>query len=150
MKYIDTLGQSLKSDFLNDLFETYEVTVSYEYDRSNENMEDQYHAEIPEMGLQFLFDATQKLICIFMKPVNHSGYNPFDGEDPREAPFNTGNNAVAFAKEHNIPVAHQAAKEDAVFGSIPEWAKFNFGNYSIHYQFNSDGVEMVTLQVNNA
>ena len=150
MKYIDTLGQSLKSDFLNDLFETYNVTVSYEYDRCNENMEDQFYAEIPEMGLEFLFDAMQKLTCIFMKPVKHSGYNPFDGEEPRETSFNTANNAIAYAKEHNIPVEHQAAKDDELFGYIPEWTKFNFGNYSVHYQFNSRGVEMITLQATNA
>jgi hypothetical protein len=37
MKYIDTIGILLKSDFLIDLFETYDVDVIYSYDRTHEN-----------------------------------------------------------------------------------------------------------------
>jgi len=51
MKYLDLLGIQLKDNFLNDLFETYEVEVIYEYDRTHENLPDEYRAEIPDLGL---------------------------------------------------------------------------------------------------
>ena len=147
MNYINILGESLKSEFLNDLFETYDVIVEYSYDRTYENMEDEYRAEIPEMGLEFIFDASQSLSTLFMKKVEHSGFNPFEGDDPRNVKFKTGNDAMNYAKEESIDAIHQEAKTDSVFGEIPEWVKFNFGNYSIHYQFNDGGVSMVTLQL---
>lgn len=150
MKYSDILGANLKSDFLNDLFATYDVTVAYEYDRSNENMEDSYNASIPEMGLEFLFDASQQLVSLFMSSTKHTGYNPFEGNDPRSVPFNTGEQAVSYAEGRNIEVEHHAATEDEIFGPIPEWAKLQFENHSVHYQFNANGIELVTLQAKYA
>ncbi len=56
MRYTEIIGEHLKSDFLCDLFETYDVEVIYEYDRTHENIEDEYHAEMEELGLEFLFN----------------------------------------------------------------------------------------------
>ena len=42
MKYINILDENLKCDFINDLFETYDVDVIYSYDRNYENMEDEH------------------------------------------------------------------------------------------------------------
>src|SRR5690554_4009377 len=99
MGYIDLLGISLKSDFLLDLFETYDVDVRYRYDRNHEGMDDEFIAQIPEMGLEFLFDSTQRLTTLFMRNIDHSGFDPFDGPDPRSVPFKTGAGAVQWAKE---------------------------------------------------
>ena len=150
MKYIDILGEHLKDEFLIDLFETYDVEVIYSYDRSYENLEDEYHAAIPEMGLEFIFDASQELKTFFMKEVEHSGFNPFEGDDPRNVTFNSGSEAMKYAKEKSIDAVHQEAKDDSFFGEIPEWVKYNFKSYSIHYQFDDDGVNMVTLQLENS
>lgn len=147
MKYIDALGISLKDDFLLDLFETYEVDVSYIYDRTHEGMDDEYRAEIPEMGLVFLFNKTQCLSTIFMKIEEHSGFNPFFGTDPRNAPFKTGSDALEFAKNQTVSADHQKARKNSRWGEIPEWVKLNYGSYSMHYEFSRAGVEMVTLQL---
>lgn len=84
------------------MFETYEVDVLYRYDRTHENMDDKYVAEIPEMGLEFLFDSSQHLSTIFMKKVDHNGFKPFDGHDPRSVPFQTGIEAIEWAKETKL------------------------------------------------
>ena len=150
MNYIDIIGIQLKDDFLLDLFETYDVDVKYIYDRTHENIDDEYKASINEMGLEFLFDKSQKLITLFMKNVNHNGFNPFSDDDPRNTPFKSGEKAIEYAENNSIQYHHQESKEDGFFGKIPEWIKFDFGRYCIHYQFNKTEVEMVTLQVKNA
>jgi hypothetical protein len=150
MKYIDVLGEPLKSDFLCDLFETYDVDVVYSYDRTHENIEDEYFAEIADMGLSFLFDNDQKLISLFMTTSKHTGYNPFELPDPRSVPFNTRHDAEVYAKENNIQIETRASKKDSFFGEIPEWVKFHYGEYSIHYEFNGNGIRMVTLQLESA
>ncbi len=147
MKYISLLGEPIKGVFLIDLFETYDVDVTYEYDRVFENTEDEYHAAIPDMGLEFIFDASQRLMTLFMKKVEHSGHNPFSGEDPREVSFSSGGEAMSYAESMAIDALHQEAKSDPMFGEISEWVKFNFESYSVHYQFGADGLHMATLQL---
>lgn len=147
MKYTELLGAKLKSEFLLDLFDTYDVDVTYSYDRTHENIEDEYLAEIPEMGLEFIFNAEQNLQTIFMKNVEPSGYNPFEDEDPRNVPFKTGKEAIEYAKQNSIDAVHNEAKNDSFFGNVPEWVKFFFETYSKHFEFDSIGIKMVTLQL---
>ncbi|GGD62757.1 hypothetical protein [Lacimicrobium alkaliphilum] len=150
MKYIELIGISLKSDILLDLFETYDVDVVYRYDRNHEGMDDEFTAEIPDMGLEFLFNSSQELTTLFMRNVKHSGFNPFDDPDPRRVPFNTGIEAMEWAKEQSIDAQYQESKTDPLFGEIPEWVKLNFETFFIHYQFENGSVTMVTLQAQNA
>ncbi len=150
MEYLDLIGTPLKNDTLLDLFETYDVEVIYRYDRTHENMDDEYVAEIPEMGLEFLFDSSQRLATIFMKKVEHNGFNPFDGHDPRSVPFKTGIEAMEWAREKSIDANHQESQKDDIFGEIPEWVKLNFETFYIHYEFLDGSVSMVTLQGKNA
>ena len=150
MEYIELLGSPLKCDVLIDLFETYDVDVVYRYDRNHEGMDDEYIAEIPEMGLEFVFDASQRLTTLFMKHTAHCGFNPFEGPDPRSVTFHTGIEAMKWAKERSISSVHQEPKTDAILGEIPEWVKFNFETFYLHYQFKDGTVNMVTLQAQNA
>ena len=145
MEYIDLLGSHLKNDFLLDIFETYDVEVLYRYDRNHEGMDDEYVAEIPDMGLEFLFDSAQCVKALFMKSVVHSGYNPFQGSDPRSAPFKTGIEAMEWAAERSIDAEHQESMTDEILGEIHEWVKLRYEMYSIHYQFHDGAVNMVTL-----
>jgi hypothetical protein len=123
------LGAKLKSDFINDLFETYDVDVVYSYDRTHENIEDEYFAEIPQMGLEFIFDACQTLKTLFMKKVEHTGYNPFESDDPRNVPFKNGREAMKYAQENGIFAVHNEAKRNSNFEEVPEWVKFNLEIY---------------------
>ena len=150
MKYTDVIGENLKSDFLCDLFETYDVDVIYEYDRTHENIDDEYRAEIPKMGLGFLFNQDQNLISLFMKNAQHDGFNPFKPPDPRLVPFNSRDGAEAYAQQNNIKYESHKAKEDSFFGKIPDWVKYYFGRYSIHYEFNDNEIVMVTIQLESA
>ena len=150
MEYLEVLGTKLKSDFFVDLFETYDVDVVYRYDRLHEGKEDEYVASIPAMGLEFVFDSSQSLTTLFMKIVEHDGFNPFEGSDPRQAPFQTGAAAIEWAKEKSIDATHKEPQPHPVFGEIPEWVRFNLETLYIHYQFKNGAVDMVTLGQNNA
>ncbi|MCP4978203.1 MAG: hypothetical protein GY931_18800 [Maribacter sp.] len=150
MNYIEVLRENLKSNFFTDLFETYDVEVRYIYDRTKEGMDDEYWAEIPDMGLEFVFDEEQNLATLFMASVSHSGFNPFSGLDPRDVPFDSGVTAMEYARENSIEAIHQEAKTDSYFGEVPEWVKFNFESFSIHYKFHDNRIDRVTLQVENA
>jgi len=145
MDYSELLGTPLKGEVLVDLFETYDVNVIYSYDRIHENTEDSYIAEIIEMGLEFHFNSDQELKVLFMKPVDHSGFNPFTGKDPRLVNFESGLDAMEFARVNSIDAIHNQASSDEIFGDIPEWVKYSFDEYFVHYQFCDGKVDLVTL-----
>ena len=147
---MEILGSSLKSEFLIDLFETYDVEVIYIYDRLYEGMDDEYSAEIPEMGLEFLFDSNQRLKTIFMSNVVHTGFNPFGGVDPRKTQFKTGDEAMVWARKNSVPAQHSELQTHPIFGEIPEWVKFQYGTHTKHYQFSGGSIDKVTLSVRNA
>jgi hypothetical protein len=121
----------------------------FRYDRNHEGMDDEYIAEVSEMGLEFIFDSSQRLTTLFMKNVGHTGFNPFNGFDPRTVLFKTGIEAMEWAQERSIDAIHQESRKDDIFGVIPEWVKLNFETFYIHYQFQDNSVETVTLQVQN-
>ncbi|EDM25262.1 hypothetical protein LNTAR_24823 [Lentisphaera araneosa HTCC2155] len=147
MKYTDIIGTNLKSDFLVDLFETYDVEVIYMYDRNHEDMEDEYRCSIEEMGLEFIFDNNQNLKTLFLNIVNHSGYNPFEGEDPRNSNFTSINEVIEYAKNNSLKYKFREAGTEFIFGKIPEWAKVFYGNYSVHYKFENKTLFGVTIQI---
>ena len=150
MKYTEALAESIKGSFLIDLFETYDVDVIYKYDRTYEGIEDEYSAEIPEMGLEFMFNKDQKLTTLFMKKVLHTGHNPFSEPDPRLVPFNTYKKAQEYAQNKSIKVVSNESKYDSFFKGYHAWVKFIYDTHSIHYEFNESGLKMVTLQLENA
>ncbi len=150
MEYIGLLGSHLKCDFLLDLFKTYDVEVLYRYDRNHEGMDDEYVAEIPDMGLEFLFDSTQCVTALFLKKVVHSGYNPFQGSDPRSAPFKTGVEAIKWAEERSIDAEHQESMTDEILGVINEWVNLRYETHNMHFQFHDGAVSMVTLHALSA
>lgn len=149
MKYTDIINEELRSEFLNDLFETYDVEVIYFYDRCNEGLEDEYRAEIPDMGLEFLFDKKQKLKALFMTKKSHTGYNPFEGEDPRNSVLNTASRAISYAKENAIDYIYQEAKESSLVGHIPEFVKFKFITHSVHYSYEDGVIKKVSIHTNS-
>ena len=150
MKYYEILGASLKDDFLLDLFETYDVDVVYSYDRNHDGIDDQYFATIPEMGLEFIFSTDQILETLFLKKTIHNGFNPFSSEDPRDVPFDSLTEAVAWGNEKAIDLVHKSLSSGNASGGIPEWVKFEFKEYFVHYQFEAGGIDMVTLMAKNA
>lgn len=150
MKFRDLLGSQLKSDFLIELFESYDVDVIYRYDRLYEGQKDEYVAKIPELNLEFLFDSSQRLITLFMNQLGYEECSLFSESDLRGSAFSTSKEAIDFAIHNGINYEHRQAKENRIFGEIPEWVKFNFEEYFIHYQFKNGGSSRVTLQLQSA
>lgn len=143
MKYIDLLGKHLKHDLLNDLFETYSVDVVYNYDRTHENLPDKYHAAIPDLGLEFIFDEKQMFYTLFMKQRTATTFNPFDEADEHLITFDSKSSARNYAKTYGINMTEGNAE---FMGEDREWIKFNLPGYSIHYEFVSHRLKLVTLQ----
>jgi len=150
MNYTEIVNSDLKNEFVNDLFETYEVEVIYDYDRSNEGIADKYRAAIPEMGLEFLFDEQQKLVALFMDQIEHMGHNPFEGEDPRYSALDSPSKTILYAEENSIEYEHREVQQDSILGEIPEWVKLHYEKHSIHYSFQEHGLDRVTIQSKNA
>jgi hypothetical protein len=57
---------------------------------------------------------------------------------------------MKWAHERSINAVHQESQKDDTFGVIPEWVKLSFETFTIHYQFQDNCLETVTLQVRNA
>nr|CAP47552.1 putative integron gene cassette protein [uncultured bacterium] len=146
MKHLDLLGTPLKSEFLFDLLETYDIQVVYEYDRTHENLPDEYHAEIPDLGLQFVFDENQMLRTLFIKPVEITTFNPFE-EDERVRRFTSKPEVRQHAKENDVPTSEGEAN---FIGEHRDWIRLECDTHSVHYEFVDSALKMITLQTTNA
>ena len=131
MTLLDLIGIKLKDDFLCDLFETYCVNVKYSYDRTHDNMADEYRCAIPELGYEFIFDDLQTFQTIFVTPKEITTWNPFE-EDERIILFPSKQCARDHAKDRNIKIEENCVEHS---GEILDWIRFDFPQYSIHYQF---------------
>lgn len=146
MTHLDLLGTDLKSDFLYDLFETYDVEVVYDYDRTHEGIADVYRAEVPDLGLQFAFDEHQILKTLFIEPVEVTTFNPFQ-IDQRIQPFPSKEEAQRYARDNG---ARTSEGEADFMGEHTDWIRFDGDTHSIHYEYANKALRMITLQSNNA
>jgi len=142
MKHLDLIGCDLKDDFLNDLFETYDVEVIYDYDRTHENLPDSYRAAIPELGLQFVFDERQKFSTLFIELKEVKSWNPFEADEHLKR-FPSKSSARKHAKKHEISISEGTAD---FMGELKDWIRFNLDGYSIHYEFVDSKLQKITIQ----
>jgi hypothetical protein len=147
MNYIELLGVDLKCDFLCDLFETYDVQVVYDYDRTHENMPDKYHAKIPDLGLEFIFDETKILATLFVVPVEIKSFNPFSDAYNGINKFRSKDEAINYAIKYGLK--YKIGNSDFM-GENKDWISFKYNGYSIHYEFTNSELRMITLQSNDA
>lgn len=147
MTHIDLLRTDLKCDILNDLFETYDVDIVYRYDRTCENLPDEYSAGIPELGLEFIFDSQQKLCTLFMKNVTSDGFNPFEQDEVGLPTFSSKTEAVSYASTNAIQISQGSAE---FLGKIRDWIRFEYTNHSVHYEFIDSRLSMTTIQAVHA
>jgi hypothetical protein len=143
MTHIELLGIDLKSDVLNDLFETYDVDVVYRYDRTGENLPDEYSADIPELGLEFMFDSEQKLRTLFMKDVASDGFNPFEEDETSLPKISSKAAAIRYASANEIQITQGTTD---LLGEVRDWVRFVYANYSVHYEFVESKLSMTTIQ----
>ena len=147
MNQLDLLGSDLKTEFLNDLFEAYDVEVIYEYDRTYENLPDSFTAAIPKLGLEFIFDENQKLKTLFWTQVKVESFNPFTHDDRKVKIFDTKEECLRYAETNGL----KASDGSGIFmDEEREWIRIENSNHSIHYEFVDTKLKMITLQKGNA
>lgn len=147
MKYLDLIGIDLKNEVLCDLFETYDVQVVYEYDRTHEGLPDQYRAEITDLGLQFVFDEQQVFKTIFMEQVDVNTFDPFDGDDERLKIFGSKAEAFQYATDNGERISEGKAD---FMGEERDWIRFEHDTYSVHYEYVDSKLRMITIQAEDA
>lgn len=142
MTHLDLLGTELKSEVLTDLFETYDVKVIYSYDRTSENLADEYHAGVPELGLEFIFNDFQVLRTLFIKPVEVTTFNPFEPDEAIKN-FTSKKEARQYAQNKGEKFQEGTAE---FMGEEKDWIRFDTETASIHYEFVDSVLSMITLQ----
>jgi hypothetical protein len=71
------LGLKLKDDAILEILEAYAIeSVTYDFDRNHENMEDCYWAAANPAGFQFRFNQDQVLDTIFCYISAAEGFSP--------------------------------------------------------------------------
>ncbi len=56
----------MKDDDTLEVLERYDITVTYDFDRTHENIDDMYWAASKDGGFQFRFNKEQKLDVVFL------------------------------------------------------------------------------------
>jgi len=147
MELIPLLHQILKSEILIDLFETYDVLVVYEYDRTYEGRADAYWAKIPSLGLEFVFNKSQVLKTIFVYVVPEDELVAADLNELGIDSFPSKQTAIESAIENSV---HFTEGETNVFDDHRDWIKYEYSNYSIHFEYRDSVLSLITLEANNA
>ena len=147
MKLIPLLNSSLKSDLITDFIETNDAHVSYEYDRTHEGTPDEYIASFSKLGLQLVFNEDQKLKTVFINLEQEEEIEPANLKNTEITEFSSKKDASLYASQNKITTAEGNAE---LFGIERDWIRFEYNNYSIHYEFRDGVLGLVTLQVKNA
>jgi hypothetical protein len=134
MDIISLLGRKLKSRLINDLFEMYDVDVSYQYERRSENEANHYSASIDELGLEFSFNSEQVLQTIFI--TSKSSFEKVNS-------FSSIKEVESYCHEQALSFEKGTSK---FLGTFREWIKLSYLNHSIHYEFQDSTLHMVTLE----
>lgn len=132
-----TLHLALKSDEIVEILEHHDLTVVYDFDRLRENTADCYWASAHRQGFELRFDERQVLDTIFLyvKPRDD-----FSSVDPKitGVPFHRTHDEAKLAFIENNVVYREGFEQ--------RWIKGMFQDFSIHYEFDSDGtLGLVTL-----
>jgi len=139
MSLIELLNQPLKSDEIIDLLEMNDAEVTYDFDRSHENMPDSYSTQIADLGLELTFDEHQKLQTIFIKVADVDVTQAFDGEI---TPFASMGQALAFAEKTGLPI-RQGRSE--LCGIPRHWIRLQHPSHFAHYEYQSEQLTQISL-----
>ena len=140
MDFLPLLNSHLKSDVMLVLLETWDAQVVYEYDRTHENLPDEYWASIHCEGVCFKFNQQQILVCIFLHLTDTDGFTPIDLSDILH--FGSLADAFSYADESKLRVS---SGQGELFGRLRDWIRLEYDGYWIHYEFRGDDLTLVTL-----
>jgi hypothetical protein len=143
MNFTALLGKALKSDEVIDVLECFDMSVTYDFDRSHENIDDLYWAASKDAGFQFRFNKDQVLDVVFVYLVPREGFGAIDRSLLDVQVFETFEEAESYSVEGKTPYKASPGEPDAK--GYRWWIKLDHGRYTAHYQFKEGRVTMLTL-----
>lgn len=141
-EYQSLLGESLKSDLMLDALETYDVQVVYKYDRTHENLPDEYYAQCHALGLALRFDQDQKLQNIYLYLAEIEGFSVANLEDTDIQVFDSKPAVRAYGGESEIHISEGCAD---FMGEEHDWIRLDYADHTIHYDFREGVLRQITL-----
>jgi hypothetical protein len=144
MNFLPLLGTALKSDELLDFLEMHDVEVIYDFDRTHENMPDQYWATAKELGIQMRFDEKQVLRTIFLFLTQDGGFTPADLTDSDLVIYESKAAVREHAAKYKIPTTEG---ETEFLGAKRDWIRFDFPDHAIHYDFGDGPLKKISLNL---
>jgi hypothetical protein len=146
MKYIDLLGQHLKSDDVIDVLECDDLEVVYAFDRLHENQPDVYWVASKAEGVQMRFNENQILDVLFFYMLQDEGFSSCDPESLGIQLFDSRDAARDFVAQSGLPVTEGEAD---FLGVHRKWIKVDFGAYLHHCEFRSDSLHRMSASLPN-
>ncbi len=143
MQFTALLGKALKDEQVVEVLENFDMSVTYDFDRSHENIDDLYWAASKEAGFQFRFNKDQVLDVVFIYLVPREGFSAIDRSLLNLQLFETFDEAESACAVDKIP--YKASAGEPGSKSYKWWIKLDHDQYTAHYQFKEGKVIMLTL-----
>ncbi|MEC5127078.1 hypothetical protein VSU19_09975 [Verrucomicrobiales bacterium BCK34] len=144
MKYIDLLGQQLKSNDVIDVLECGDLDVVYAFDRLFENQPDEYWVASKKEGVQLHFNEDQRLDLMFFYIVPDEGFSRCDQATLGVPIFGSRDEA---REQANSEGREFWTGETDIFGVYREWIKIDFGTHHHHSEFREAGLHRVSASL---
>ncbi len=143
IQFTALLGKALKDDEVIEVLENYDMSVTYDFDRSHENIDDLYWAASKEAGFQFRFNKDQVLDAVFIYLVPREGFTEINRSLFNVEVFETFDEAESASALAKTP--YKVSAGDPGSQGYKWWIKLDHGQYTAHYQFKEGRVIMLTL-----
>ena len=137
MKYIELLGQQLKSYDVIDVLECGDLDVIYSFDRLYENQPDEYWVASKAEGIQMHFNEDQILDTLFFYIQPDEGFSPCDHDLLGVPVFDSRDSARTYAAQSGFPVI---VGEADFLGVHRKWIKIDFGSHLHHSEFRGENL----------
>lgn len=135
MKYIDLLGERLKSEDVIDVLECDDLEVIYAFDRLQENQPDEYWVAAKTGGVQMRFNEDQVLDTLFFYIQPDEGFSAYDPDSLGVPVFDSRDSARRYAAQSEFSVVEG---EVDFLGVHRKWIRIDFGSHLHHSEFRDD------------
>ncbi len=138
----------MKDDDILEVLEHHDITVTYDFDRTHENIDDLYWAESKEGGFQFRFNKEKILDVVFLYMAPREGVEVIDRALLDVPAFETYAEAQQVCLEKNI--TYKSSPGEPGSPGYKGWIKLDYGVYTVHYQYEARHLVMITLEKNKS
>jgi hypothetical protein len=142
MNFATLIGKRLKDDDVVEILDASDITVTYDFDRTHENIDDVYWAEAKNHGFVLRFNKHQVIDTVFLYVSAKDGYSPIDRGSVDVPVYDSIEGAETSGSVTGIP--YQRNGEMKSFPGA-QWIKFDHGGYTVHYQFNDQHLSLITI-----